>query len=218
MSPPLPRLHPLGESALTLTWGTAVDAATNALVHEAARRIRDAALPPVLELIPGYAALTVCYDPLHTDYADLAAAITPLVAEIVPAASGTIGRDHLIPVVYDGPDLGEVARLAGLSREEVIQRHAAPWYRVYLLGFVPGFAYLGDLDPALILARRGTPRKRVPAGSVAIAGAQTAVYPLDTPGGWHLLGRTDLPLFDPAADPPVLLQPGDRVRFEPVEP
>jgi inhibitor of KinA len=218
MKAPLPRLYPLGESALTLTWGTQVDAATNSLVHAAARRIRDAALPPVAELVPGYAALTVFYEPLHTGYDDLAAAITTLLSDLEPEASGASGRDHFIPVVYDGPDLGEVSRLTGLSRGEVVRRHAAPWYRVYLLGFVPGFAYLGDLDPGLVLARRGTPRKRVPAGSVAIAGAQTAIYPLDTPGGWHLLGRTDIPLFDPGADPPALLQAGDRVRFEPAGP
>lgn len=217
MSPPLPRLHPLGESAITLTWGSTVDPGTNALVHAAAQRIRDADLPPVIELVPGYAALTVCYDPLHTDYADLEAVLTTLASDLVPAESAGGGRDHVIPVVYDGADLGEVARLAGMSRDEVMRRHAAPWYQVYLLGFAPGFAYLGDLDPALVLARRGTPRKRVPAGSVAIAGAQTAVYPLDTPGGWHLLGRTSVRLFDPAARPPTLLQPGDRVRFEPVE-
>lgn len=214
---PHPVIHPLGESAVTLTWGTTVSAELNAQVHAAAAVIRTAALECVEELVPGYSALTVFYDPLHTNCDVLRDQLRALLSG---AGRGTAdrprGRDHLIPVQYDGTDLGEVARLTGLSRDEVVRRHAEPWYHVYLLGFAPGFAYLGDLDPALVLSRRGTPRKRVPAGSVAIAGAQTAIYPLDTPGGWHLIGRTALVLFDPAATPPALLQPGDRVRFEPV--
>jgi len=210
-------VHPLGESAITIAFGTTVDAALNARVHATAATIRHAALPPVLELVPAYSALTVWYDPLHTDYAALAPRLAAL-ARATPTTSdpAATGREHRIPVRYDGPDLDEVARQTGLSREEVVRRHAAPWYRVYLLGFAPGFAYLGDLDPALVLARRGTPRKRVPAGSVAIAGGQTAVYPLDTPGGWHLIGHTDAVCFDPLRSPPSLLQPGDQVRFEPV--
>ncbi|HLB54334.1 MAG TPA: 5-oxoprolinase subunit PxpB, partial [Gemmatimonadales bacterium] len=131
--------------------------------------------------------------------------------------SGVDRPTVLIPVRYDGPDLEEVSARTSLTREEVIRRHTAPEYLVYLLGFAPGFGYLGDLDPALILPRRSAPRTRVPAGSVAIAGAQTAVYPLETPGGWHLIGRTTLSLFDPRRDPPALLAPGDRVRFEALE-
>jgi len=213
----LPTLHPLGESAITLSWGTTVESALNDRVQAAARAIEAAALPGVRELVPAYASLTVFYDPLHLD----AAALAPRLADLARAATGVetaqaAGREHLIPVRYAGPDLDEVARQTGLSRAEVIRRHAERWYRVYLLGFAPGFAYLGDLDPALVLARRGIPRKRVPAGSVAIAGGQTAVYPLDTPGGWHLLGHTEVVLFDPERQPPSLLQPGDLVRFEPV--
>ena len=123
------------------------------------------------------------------------------------------GRLSVIPVRYDGPDLDQVAARTGMTRADVIRLHTSREYLVYLLGFAPGFAYLGDLDPALVLPRRPEPRTRVPAGSVAIAGAQTAVYPLATPGGWHLLGTTALRLFDPARRPPALLQPGDRVRF-----
>lgn len=218
MTRPPPAVAPLGESAITLTWGTEVSASLNASVHAARAAIQAAALPAVRELVPGYAALTVAYDPLHTDYAAMASTLLEILAPVAPAAGPPAsGRDHLIPVIYDGPDLGEVSRLTGLARDEVIRRHAAGWYHVYLLGFAPGFAYLGDLDPALVLPRRGTPRKRVPAGSVAIAGAQTAVYPLDTPGGWHLIGRTEVACFDLGRDPPALMQPGDRVRFEVVE-
>lgn len=216
MTTPSVRIHPLGESAITVSFGDTVDIGLNARVHAAAAAIRDAALEPVAELVPAYSALTVFYDPLHTDYVDLAPRLLELAQAAVARSVATAERDHLVPVRYDGPDLDEVARQTGLSREEVIRRHSAPWYRVYLLGFAPGFAYLGDLDPALVVARRASPRKRVPAGTVAIAGAQTAIYPLDTPGGWHLVGHTDLVLFDPAASPPALFQPGDRVRFEPV--
>lgn len=217
MTVPRPAIEPLGEAAVTLTWGTAVSAELNAHVHAAAALIHAAAIDCVEELVPGYAALTVFYDPLHTDCGSLSQRLATLLAENQAGMVEALdGQDHLIPVRYDGADLAEVARLTGLSRDEVVRRHSEPWYRVYLLGFAPGFAYLGDLDPTLVLARRGSPRKRVPAGSVAIAGAQTAIYPLDTPGGWHLIGRTELVLFDPAATPPTRLQPGDRVRFEPV--
>src|SRR6185503_2691797 len=123
-------------------------------------------------------------------------------------------RQHVIPVRYDGIDLEAVATAVGLSVEQVIARHTARTYTVDLLGFVPGFAYLSEVDPALQLPRRPQPRPRVAAGSVAIAAAQTGVYPLDTPGGWHIIGTTTTLMFDPARDQPALLAPGDAVRFE----
>ena len=116
-----------------------------------------------------------------------------------------------------GPDLDEVAALCGLPRAEVVERHAARTYRVFMLGFLPGFAYLGTLDPAIHVPRRTTPRTAVASGSVGLAGAQTGVYPRVSPGGWQIIGRTDVALFDPALDPPSRLLPGDRVRFVPVE-
>lgn len=216
MIPP-PTIAPLGEDAVTLAWGDRVDAATNRLVHAAATTIRAAGLPAVVELIPAYAALTVVYDPLHTDYGVMAESLAGILVHAVAGDFAAPGGEHVVPVRYDGPDLADVARRTGLTRAEVIRRHAAPWYRVYLLGFVPGFAYLGDLDPSLLLPRRAEPRRSVPAGSVAIAGAQTAVYPLDTPGGWHLIGSTAVAVFTPTADSPALFRPGDRVRFEPVD-
>jgi KipI family sensor histidine kinase inhibitor len=171
----------------------------------------------VREVVVGYAALTVWYDALRTDYAVIAAALEPILDQTPAAArAADTPREHRIPVRYDGPDLAEVADRTGLTVSEVIDRHSNRWYEVYLIGFVPGWAYLGDLDPALVLPRRSVPRTRVPAGSVGIAGAQTGVYPLATPGGWHLLGRTSIVLFDPNAEPPALLAPGDRVRFVPV--
>lgn len=214
MTSPGPRIVPLGEAAVTVSWGDTVSPGLNATVLQAAATIHAAPPPGFLDLVPAYAALTVYYDPLHVDYAAMADHLAALVAragaeDSVPSPP----RQHEIPVRYDGPDLDEVARQVGLPVPEVVARHLAPTYRVFLLGFVPGFAYLGELDPLLVLSRRGTPRKRVPTGSVAIAGAQTAVYPLDTPGGWHLIGSTSVSLFDPDRTQPSLLQPGDLVQF-----
>jgi KipI family sensor histidine kinase inhibitor len=214
---PRPRVHPLGDRALTLTLGDAVSAGTNALVHAAASAIRRANLSAVRDVVPAYAAVSVFYDPLYTDYADIAARLLAAVESAEAGEAEVDGRTVEIPVRYDGPDLAEVARATGLGEAEVVERHASAEYRVYLLGFAPGFAYLGELDPALRLPRRESPRTRVPAGSVAIAGAQTAVYPLTTPGGWHLIGRTDARMWDVGRDPPALLGVGDRVRFVPVD-
>jgi 5-oxoprolinase (ATP-hydrolysing) subunit B len=135
-----------------------------------------------------------------------------------PGTRGSAGREIVIPVAYGGsagPDLAEVAARTGLGEDEVVRLHSSVDYRVLVVGFAPGFAYLGPLPDRLELPRRAEPRVRVPAGSVAIAGRQTGVYPLATPGGWHIVGRTDVRLWDPSADPPALLRPGDRVRFVP---
>jgi KipI family sensor histidine kinase inhibitor len=140
----------------------------------------------------------------------VAQAVASLPRSAIPSAAP---RHHEIPVRYDGIDLPDVARRTGLTTHEVIARHTARTYTVNCLGFVPGFGYLGALDPTLALPRRDEPRRRVPAGSVAIAGSQTAVYPLETPGGWHLIGRTSVVMFDVTADPPALLVAGDTVRF-----
>lgn len=130
-----------------------------------------------------------------------------------------VGQDRTveIPVTYDGPDLDDVAAATGLSPAEVVRRHSSPTYTAAFAGFAPGFVYLEGLDPVLQLPRRADPRTRVPPGAVAIAAGYTAVYPRESPGGWHLLGRTDAVLFDVAAEPPALIQPGDRVRFVPGE-
>ncbi len=211
-------IHPLGEGAWTVVLGDRVERDLARRVRHLAERVRAAELPGVWEVVPAYAALTVYFDPRTGD----AGAIRDALARWADTESrGGPPPDRVppalpvvIPVHYDGPDLAEVAARTGLTRDEVIRRHAAPTYEVYLLGFAPGFAYLGELDPALVLPRRSSPRPRIPAGSVAIAGAQTAVYPLETPGGWNLIGRTATVMFDPRRTPPVLLAPGDRVRFE----
>jgi KipI family sensor histidine kinase inhibitor len=210
---------PLGEAAWTVALGDTVDLALHRRVTDLAERIGAADFVGVIEIVPAYAAVTVFFDP-HIANADV---LRETLAELAATASDLPSAhppDHptdliTIPVRYDGPDLAHVANETGLSEAEVIRRHAEPEYRVYLLGFAPGFAYLGDLDPALVLPRRNAPRTRVPAGTVAIGGAQTGVYPLATPGGWHLIGTTSLKMFDPAREPAALLRVGDRVRFQP---
>ncbi|HJR35082.1 MAG TPA: 5-oxoprolinase subunit PxpB [Gemmatimonadales bacterium] len=217
---------PLGEQAWTVVLGETVDRLLHQRVTALAGRIAGAKIPGLVEIVPAYATVTVFFE------GDAEEIRRRLVALCHPERSeGAGGRHpdpersegegaepqlHTIPVRYTGPDLAFVATETGLTPEQVVERHSGREYLVYLLGFVPGFGYLGDLDPSLVLPRRATPRTRVPAGSVAIAGAQTAVYPLATPGGWHLIGATTMAMFDPAREPPALLRAGDRVRFEPM--
>lgn len=210
----VPSWVPLGDSALTLVFGEAISPGVHRRVRAATADLMDRFPPGVTEIVPAYTTIAVWFDPLVRDQEDLAEELIARGSEAPEVTDGKDAREWMVPVRYDGPDLAEVADRTGLSVAEVIARHTARSYEVYLLGFVPGFAFLGELDPALVLPRRSPPRQRVPAGSVAIAGAQTAIYPLDTPGGWHLLGRTDLTLFDPMRNPPALFRVGDRVRFE----
>lgn len=225
MSGGAPLVLPLGEAAWTVVLGDQVDRELHGRVTELAARIAEAALPGVIEIVPAYAVVTVFFEPGSAGGEDLRRSLEKLAAELPPLPAlpssrpPALGSSRLItlPTRYDGADLAQVATSTGLSETEVIRRHAEPEYRVYLLGFAPGFAYLGELDPALVIPRRDTPRIRVPAGSVAIAGAQTGVYPLATPGGWHLIGNTSLRMFDPGREPAALLRVGDRVRFEPIE-
>jgi KipI family sensor histidine kinase inhibitor len=214
-----PVILALGDAALTIRLGNRVDLELAARVRACADRIHAARLGAVREIVPAYAALTVFYDPARAGHAEMVAALERILRDQPegPARIERPPREHRIAVRYDGPDLNYVAGETGLTRDEVIARHSGRTYTVLLLGFVPGFAYLGELDPALVLPRRAEPRRRVPAGSVAMAGAQTAVYPLETPGGWHLIGRTAAVLFDPDRVPPARLAPGDRVRFTPLE-
>jgi KipI family sensor histidine kinase inhibitor len=176
--------------------------------HALRRSLLDAPLPGVRELIPGQASLLIVADPLILDLSSVAARL-PSITHTSPAP----GQLHEFAVVYDGEDLGPVAKQLGMAPEELVRRHTAPLYDVAFLGFVPGFPYLTGLDPALRLPRRARPRTRVPAGSVAMADGYTGIYPQETPGGWHILGRCAARLFDAARARPALLMPGDRVRF-----
>jgi KipI family sensor histidine kinase inhibitor len=214
-----PRVVPLGDSALLAVLGDGVGLELSARVGRLAAALRQLDEPGIHGVVPAYAAVAVHFDPIATDTERLAGRVAELAAAELglpapdPGSGGTL---HIIPVHYDGPDLALVAHQLGLTTGEVAQRHAARTYRVLFLGFVPGFGYLGPLDPLLALPRRAEPRRRVPAGSVAIAAEQTAIYPIETPGGWQLIGHTETALFDPHRDPPNLLAAGDRVRFEPV--
>lgn len=207
--------QPAGDSALLITLGTQIDLALNRRVHALARRLSAHALAGVIECVPAYAAVLVQYDPLRLDYAEVLAWAQAQAALPLDAAQLTPRRVE-IPVHYggaDGPDLLDVAEAHHLTPEEVVRIHTSADYPVYMLGFTPGFPYLGGMDAAIATPRLETPRARVAAGSVGIAGGQTGIYPLESPGGWRIIGRTPLALFDPLRDPPTLLAPGDWVRF-----
>jgi inhibitor of KinA len=209
---------PLGDSAITIRFGTERSPELLARIHATAAVIGRAKVPAVEDIVPAYLALTVFYDCLSRSYADLSAELVAI-CENAPDSATEVAdrREHVILARYDGPDLESVAAATGLAVEDVIARHTARTYTVDVLGFVPGFAYMSEIDEAIALPRLSQPRPRVPAGSIAIAARQTAVYPLDTPGGWHLIGSTDTVMFDPARPEPALLRAGDTVRFERVK-
>jgi inhibitor of KinA len=208
--------RPLGDSAITISFGDERSTELLARIHAAARAVKGAGIEFVDDVVPAYLALTVFYDPRRASYDDIVKQALAACESDGAGRSGARSREHVIAVTYDGVDLEMVAATRGLSIDEVVDRHAGRTYSVDLLGFVPGWAYLSELDPAIQLPRRPQPRPRVAAGSVAIAGAQTGVYPLDTPGGWHIIGSTKAVMFDAAREPPALLAAGDSVRFEPI--
>lgn len=214
-------IEELGDSALLLQFGDTIDAAVNARVHAAARAVAALALPGIVELVPGYASLAVVFDAAVWQGDDATPAQRCADAlrgafDTAPERNGDDAAAVEIPVCYGGefgPDLDEAAARSGLTPQAFAARHAAGDYRVAMLGFAAGFPYLLGLDPALQQPRRANPRVRVAAGSIAIGGAQTGVYPRELPGGWNLIGRTPLALFDPHAVPPNRLAAGQRVRF-----
>ena len=181
------------------------------MVHRLHAALRELDPPGVVELVPAYRTVLIVDDPGQAEALDELADRLPGLE--LPPAEAVAGETVEIPVRYDGEDLPEVAGLTGLAPDEVVRRHTAPEYTVAFLGFSPGFPYLVGLDPALEVPRRDTPRTSIPAGSVGLAGNQTGIYPTATPGGWQLIGRTEVTLFDPARDPPALLAPGTRLRF-----
>jgi inhibitor of KinA len=216
------RLLDAGDAAFTVEFGDTIDpgllAAVNALDVAIGREQAAGRLPGLIETMPTFRSLTLFFDPLVTGRAALIDALQPLF-EGAEQAAPVEGRRWHLPVCYDaeaGPDLADTARALGCSVDEVIALHSGTEVQVYMLGFLPGFPFMGDLPERLRLPRRTAPRTRVPAGSVAIAGGLTAIYPWESPGGWHLLGRCPVRLFDTARESPSLLAVGDRVRFEPV--
>lgn len=215
-------LEALADDAWLLRLGRGIDDGLNARVHALSARLRARAPAWLRDLVPAYASVAVFFDPLAID---AGAAREWLLAQCAQAddiddARIAPARTVEIAVAYGGefgPDLDASAQALGLSAQALIDRHSQGDYRVAMIGFAPGFPYLSGLDAALALPRLATPRVEVAAGSVAIGGAQTGIYPRPGPGGWRLLGRTPLRLFDAARDTPSLLQPGDRVRLRPID-
>jgi KipI family sensor histidine kinase inhibitor len=214
-----PRFQPSGESAVLVTLGSRIDLAVNQRVHALALRLQQARPAGLGEAVPAYCSLLVHYDPLQLDYSAAQALLARALRE-TERAPDTPARRVEIPVRYGGEhglDLEFVARHCGLSQDEIVRAHTATDYRVYMMGFMPGFAYLGELEARLETPRLESPRLRVPAGSVGLAGRQTGIYPFESPGGWRLIGRTTLRPFDPERASPFLLAPGDLVRFVAVD-
>ena len=206
-----------GDTALIVEFGDRVDQRLSGLVVALAHRLEQAAIPGVVEMVPTFRSLMVHYDPVKLPQAELKRRLAPLLEGL--EATGGIGRRWRIPACYHeslGVDLIEVAERMKLSPTEVIERHSATTFHVYMMGFLPGLPYLGGLPPEFGLPRRENPRIRVPKGAVAVAMSMTVIYPLESPGGWHILARTPVPLWDMGADPPALLDAGDKVMFEPI--
>ena len=215
------RIFSLGETAAVVEFGQEISLALNDRVRGLANYLRQNPFAGMLELVPAYASLAVFYDlivvrrafPEFQSAFDAVRNVLENALENNVAVASSSEKIVEIPVCYDGADLEFVARHNDLTEAEVVELHTAQIYTVFMLGFLPGFAYLGELDARLAAPRRSAPRTRIPAGSVGIAGRQTGVYPLASPGGWQIIGRTDLRLFTPERTPPTLLQTGDKVKF-----
>lgn len=215
------RLRPAGETGVVVELGEGVSLAVNARVRALDRLVAAAAIPGVIETQPTNRSLFILYEPLTLSWQALAATVERLVDQVPeePVESG--GRSWIIPAVYGGAfgiDLAAAAVRLGFEETDLVARHAARQYRIFMIGFQPGFAYLGELDPALALSRHGEPRPLVPAGTISIAGVQTVINSVAAPSGWMLIARTPVRLFDPGRSAPFLLAPGDSVRFRPVPP
>ena len=213
------RYLPFGDNALLVEFGNEIRLKINRKVIAISDVVRKAGTRGVEELIPTYRSLLIRYDPLKTSYEQLVFRIKDLEKTLETKGAEKRSRKVTVPTVYGGeygPDLGYVAEYHGLTEEQVIKLHSTREYRVYMIGFVAGFPYLGKTANEIATPRLETPRLKVPAGSVGIAEKQTGIYPCEAPGGWRIVGRTPLMLFDPFQQPPTLLEPGDTVKFKPV--
>jgi inhibitor of KinA len=214
-------IAPLGDGALLVTFGDRIDVGLNARAHSLAAAVERLRSTDTRfgRAVPAYASVLVRFDPVAVDHDEAGGVVARLLTELAgePAAAEA-GALVEIPVRYggdDGPDLTDVAALNELRPSDVVELHAGMEYRVFFLGFAPGFAYLGPVSAQIATPRLAAPRERIPAGSVGIAGQGTAVYPFALPGGWRIIGRTDVAMWDLRRDSPALLRPGDRVRFVP---
>ena len=207
-----------GDRALVVEFGDRIDRALSNDVLRLNARVRSEALDGIVETVPTFRSLMIHFDPLVTTKGDLERAVGGLLDH--DRGSKILATQWRIPVCYEGkfaPDLAEVAQLTGLTPGDVVAMHSGTRYHVYMLGFLPGFPYMGDLPAQLALPRRADPRLRVPAGSISIATSLTAIYPYESPGGWHLIGATPIRLFDVERPRPALLVPGDAVIFQPID-
>jgi KipI family sensor histidine kinase inhibitor len=205
-----PRIVPFGEAALLVELDQRIDPEIAARAVALADAWEELGHGPA---VPTYASVLLRFDPIALAPAEAERAAEGLMSSAPRAPRLETGRVHEVPTVYDGPDLEETARLSGLTVPGLVRAHTRREHLAFFVGFMPGFAYLGTIDPSIVAPRLASPRARVPAGSVAVADGQTAIYPIDSPGGWRLIGRTDLVVFDPTRDPPALIRPGDLVRF-----
>lgn len=209
------RIVPAGESALIVEFEERIDPEVNARAIACAEAIQAAGVAGVRDVVPTYRSVAVYFDPLRTDGEALIACLERESGRPLPPVTASRAPVR-VPICYGGdlgPDLAAVASFAGLEEADVVRAHVAKTYRVFMLGFVPGFAYLGTVDERIAMPRRSTPRVRVPLGSVGIAGMQTGIYPAETPGGWQLIGRTPVKPFDPSRAEPFLMKAGDSVQF-----
>jgi inhibitor of KinA len=210
-------IKPLGDSALLIQLGDEIDIAINQRVHTLDALLQSNSIPGILETVPAYCTLVVHYDPLILMFGEVMHWVREEMTRLQNSLHRTPRRME-VPVQYGGeagPDLDSVAASKGISVADVIRIHSEQEYTVYMMGFTPGFPYMGKLDERLKLPRLAMPRAHVKAGTVAIAASQTGIYPLDSPGGWHLIGWTPLKLFDPHTETPFLFSPGDIVKFVP---
>ena len=210
-----PKIKLLGDSSVLVQFGSDIDISVNQRVHALASLLEASPFEGMIETVPAYATLLVHYDPLAVSFTRVRDFLREKLSQTEASAARNPKRVE-VPVRYGGDfgvDLEAVARHLQLQVEDVIRLHSGKLYTVFMMGFTPGFPYMGKLDDALVMPRLETPRTRVPAGTVAIAGSQTGIYPIASPGGWQLIGWTPLTLFDPASETPFLFAPGDEVKF-----
>ena len=211
-----PTISPVGDCAISIDFGQVIDPKINRQIRQIIEQIKDLQLDGIIELVPTYCALLVQYDAMVYSYSDICRILEPTLQESVTDSANELVTIVEIPTVYGGefgPDLGFVASYNHLSEAEVVSIHSGTDYLVYMLGFIPGFTYLGGMDPRIATPRLSSPRTLIPAGSVGIAGEQTGTYPSDSPGGWQIIGRTPVTMYDMSKEQAALLQAGDYVRY-----
>ena len=209
------RFYPAGDCALVAEFGQVIDETVNEQVHGMARWLRERPIPGIQEVLPTFRSLMIYYDPIRISYQRLVRKL-----ENCPdlSVTGQVSEKRIleVPCCYDGPDLESMEQLTGLSREKIVEIHSGVDYKIYMMGFLPGFVYLGGLDERICAPRLDTPRTRIEPGSVGIGGSQTGVYPVASPGGWRILGFTPLKFYDPSREDPILCKAGEYLRFVPI--